>query len=133
MINKDDNPDYLNSFLDYSVTILNKSPNSIKEYNYDLAMFLKYIKLHYKLTNETDFTKITIKDIGIDTIKKITLDDIHSFISYLATELRSKSATRARKVSSIRIFFKYLSTKANLIEINPARKFRNSKTWKTYA
>ena len=127
MINREDNPDYLNSFLDYSVTILNKSPNSIKEYNYDLATFLKYIKLHYKLTDETDFAKITISDIDIDTIKKITLDDIHSFISYLATELRSKSATRARKVSSIRIFFKYLSAKANLIEVNPAQNLETPK------
>ena len=31
MIDRNDNPDYLNSFLDYSITILNKSPNSIKE------------------------------------------------------------------------------------------------------
>ena len=127
MINREDNPDYLNSFLDYSVTILNKSPNSIKEYNYDLAMFLKYIKLHFCLTNETDFSKITIKDIDLNTIKKITLDDIHAFISYLATELRSKPATRARKVSSIRIFFKYLSAKAKLIDTNPAQNLETPK------
>lgn len=127
MINREDNPEYLNSFLDYSVTILNKSPNSIKEYNYDLATFLKYIKLHFGLTNETDYSKITINDIGIETIKKITLDDIHSFISYLATELRSKPATRARKVSTIRIFFKYLSAKAKIIEINPAQNLETPK------
>ncbi len=127
MINRDDNPDYLNSFLDYSITILNKSPNSIKEYNYDLATFLKYIKIRYGLTNETDFSKIIIKDVDLDIIKKITLDDIHAFISYLATELRSKSATRARKVSSIRIFFKYLSAKAGLIEINPAQNLETPK------
>ena len=30
MISRDMNPEYLNSFLDYSVTILNKSPNTIK-------------------------------------------------------------------------------------------------------
>ena len=54
MISRENNPDYLNSFLDYSVTILNKSPNSIKEYNYDIAMFLKFIKLRFKLTNEDD-------------------------------------------------------------------------------
>lgn len=127
MISRENNPEYLNSFLDYSITILNKSPNSIKEYNYDLATFLKYIKLHFGLTNETDFSKITIKDIDIDTIRKITLDDIHAFISYLATELRSKPATRARKVSSIRIFFKYLSAKAKLIEINPAQNLETPK------
>ena len=31
--------------------------------NYDLAMFLKFIKLHFKLTNETDFSKISIKSL----------------------------------------------------------------------
>ena len=58
MISREQNPDFLNSFLDYSITILNKSPNSIKEYNYDLATFLKYIAIHFKLTKEKeDFSK----------------------------------------------------------------------------
>ena len=127
MIKREENPDYLNSFLDYSTTILNKSPNSIKEYNYDIAMFLKYIKIHFNLTKEKDFSKITIKNITIDIIKKITLDDIHSFLSYMAIELRSKATTRARKASTIRIFFNYLSQKAKLIEINPAQNLETPK------
>lgn len=127
MIKREDNPEYLNSFLDHSVTILNKSPNSIKEYNYDLATFLKYIKIRFGLTNESDFDKITINDLPIATIQKITLEDIYAFISYLATELNSKSATRARKVSSIRMFFKYLATKAKLIDINPAQNLETPK------
>lgn len=128
MIRKDENPDYLNSFLDYSATILNKSPNSIKEYNYDLMMFLRFIKIHYNMTTENDFSKIEIKDIPIEVIKKITLEDIHSFLSYMAIELRSKAATRARKCSTIRIFFNYLSQKANLIEINPAQNLETPKS-----
>ena len=127
MIDRNDNPDFLNSFLDYTVTILNKSPNTIKEYNYDLATFLKFIKIHFGLTNEHDFSKIVINDIDINTIKRITLDDIHAFISYLATNLRSKPATRARKVSSLRVFFKYLSSKAKLIESNPAQDLETPK------
>ena len=127
MIDRNDNPDYLNSFLDYSITILNKSPNSIKEYNYDIAMFLKYIKIRFKLTNETDFNAITISDIPIFEIRKIKLEDIHAFLSYLATDLRSKPATRARKASTIRIFFKYLSQKEKLIEINPAQNLETPK------
>lgn len=127
MIDREMNPDYLNAFLDYTITILNKSPNTIKEYNYDLATFLKFTKLHYGLTKEEDFSKITIKDIDISTIKKITLEDIHAFISYLATDLRSKPSTRARKISSIRVFFKYLSNKANLIEVNPAQNLETPK------
>lgn len=127
MINREDNPEFLNSFLDYSITILNKSPNSVKEYNYDLAMFLKYMKLHFKLTNETEFSKITIFDFSIDTLKRITLEDIHSFVSYLAVTNRSKPATRARKISTIRVFFKYLSVKAKIIEVNPAQNLETPK------
>ena len=127
MINREENPDYINSFLDYSATILNKSPNTIKEYNYDLQMFLRFIKIHFNMTKEVDFSKIPTKDITIETIKKIQLDDIHAFLSYMAIELRSKSATRARKASSIRVFFNYLSQKANLLEINPAQNLESPK------
>ncbi len=130
MIDRESNPEYLNSFLDYSITILNKSPNSIKEYNYDLINFLKFIKIEFKLTDEKDYSKITVNDLSLDVIKKITLEDIHKYISYMATELRSKPATRARKVSTIRIFFKYLSQKAKLIDVNPAQNLETPKLGK---
>ena len=112
MIKREENPDYINAFLDYSTTILNKSPNSIKEYSYDLAMFLKFIKIHFSLTKETDFSKIEIKDLSFDVIKKIELDDIH------------------RKISTIRIFFKYLSQEASqkfLLDHNPALNLKTPK------
>ena len=130
MINREDNPDFLNSFLDYTVTILNKSPNTIKEYNYDLATFLKFIKVHFKMTDEENFSNITIKDMSIDTLKKIKLDDIHAFLSYLTNTYHSKATTRARKVSSIRVFFNYLCAKANLIEINPAQNLETPKLYR---
>lgn len=127
MINSDQNPEFLNSFLDYSITILNKSVNSVKEYNYDLNMFFKYMKIHFKLTKETDFKKIYIKDFSLDTLKKITLSDIHAFLSYLAINQKSKPATRARKISTIRIFFSYLSQKEHLIDNNPAQNLETPK------
>jgi len=130
MIKREENPDYINAFLDYSTTILNKSPNSIKEYNYDLAMFLKFIKIHFHLTKETDFSKIEIKDLPFDMIKKIELDDIHAFLGYLTTTYHSKAATRARKISTIRIFFKYLSQEASqkfLLDHNPALNLKTPK------
>ena len=120
MIDREENPSYVNSFLDYSITILNKSSNSVKEYNYDLLMFLRFIKQHFNMTNEEDFKNIKIDDISLDTIKKITLDDIHAFLAFLVKEFNSKATTRARKVSTIRIFFKYLCQHAKLIDKNPA-------------
>ena len=130
MISRENNPDFLNSFLDYSITILNKSPNSIKEYNYDLAMFLKYIMIHFKQTDEKEFKDIDISSFSVELLKKITLNDIHSFVSYLAVDLRAKPATRARKISSIRIFFKYLTAKAHILSENPAQDLETPKQGK---
>ena len=119
MINPDQNPEYVNSFLDYSAVSLNKSPNSVKEYSYDLNMFLKYMKIHLKITKETDFSKIYVKDFSLQDLKKITTSDINSFLSYLALNQGNKPATRARKISTIRIFFAYLYDQ-KLIDNNPA-------------
>lgn len=127
MIQKEKNPEYLNSFLNYSITILNKSPNSVKEYNYDLVNFLRYMMIHFKLTKETDLQKIDITLFTEEDLKKITLEDIHSYISHLAIDNKSKATTRARKISTIRIFFKYLSQKANILKINPAQNLETPK------
>ena len=127
MISKEKNPEYLNSFLNYSITILNKSPNSVKEYNYDLTNFLKYMMIRFNLTNENDYDKIDISNFAENDLRKITLEDIHAYVSHLAVDNRSKATTRARKISTIRIFFKYLSQKANVLEINPAQNLETPK------
>ena len=111
MIEREKNPEYLNSFLDYSITILNKSPNSVKEYNYDLVNFFKFMADRFELTDIKSFTE--------KYLKKITLDDIHAYVSHLAIDNRSKATTR--------IFFKYLSQKANILEINPAQNLETPK------
>ena len=126
MIPRDNNPNYLNDFLDYMITIQNKSPNTVKEYNYDLATFLKFIKMHFKLTNEDNLENIVYNDITIDTISKVKLDDLHAFLAYLTSNFQSKAATRSRKVSSLRMFFNYLCLK-NIITINPTQNLETPK------
>ena len=130
MIDPFDNPIFLNDFLDYSSSILYKSPNSIKEYNYDIAHFLKFIKFRFRMSDTRDKTEIkTIKinDIDLKTIEKITLEDIHAFLAYLKDVYNSKPATIARKVSTIRIFFQYLCNKTKKIPTNPAQDLESPK------
>lgn len=130
MLNVENNPEFLNSFIDYTETILNKSPNTVKEYNYDLNNFLKFLKIRFKLTDETDFKNIVIKDMTIDDLKRVTLDDLHAYLGYLTRNNNSKPATRARKVSSIKALFNYLTAKTNLLEINPAQNLESPKLGK---
>lgn len=133
MINPEDNPEFLNDFLAYSSTILNKSENTIKEYNYDLAHFLKYIVFKYKLTDVKDeeFIKnIKINDLDIQILEKISLPDIHSFLAYLRTCYSSKPATLARKTASIKVFFKYMCNKTKKLSHNPAQDLETPKLGK---
>lgn len=130
MISRDENPYFLNDFLDYSSTILNKSPNTIKEYNYDIAHFLKFIKWNLgvtKLSDNEDIKSIHIQDMDLDTIKAIRLEDIHGFLAYLKNDYRSKPATLARKTASIRVFFHYLCNKTKKIPQNPAQDLESPK------
>ncbi len=129
MINTERNPEFLNSFLDYTATILNKSPNTVKEYNYDLNRFLRYIMFHLGITKEKNIDQIDIHDLTLDEMNKITLDDIHSYLFYLTNTFQSKPATRARKAASIRVFFKYLTQKG-LISQNPAMNLETPKLGK---
>ena len=130
MINTEGNPSFLNSFLDYTATILNKSPATVKEYNYDISRFLKFIMYYLKLTDEKNIDNIAIHNMDVSILNNLKLDDIHAYLFYLTNTFQSKPATRARKASSIRVFFKYLSQKANLIENNPALNLETPKLGK---
>ncbi len=127
MISEKDNPSFLNDFLDYMITIQNKSKNTVKEYNYDLATFLRFLKIHYNLTDESDLKKVAYNDITIETLKKVTLEDLHSFLGYLTKNYNSKATTRSRKVSSLRIFFNYLCRQKKLLTVNPAQDLETPK------
>ena len=127
MIRPENNPEYLNQFLDYSLTYQHKSPMSVDQYNYDLNLFLKYMKYHFKQTTETEMELISIKDFTIDDVRRITQEDIHLFISYLSINRRCGPATCAKRISTIRIFFKYLTIRANLLKENPAQNLETPK------
>ena len=127
MINTENNPEYLNSFLQYQLAYKRKSPESVNQYNCDLTMFLRYMKYHFGLTNEKEFNQITIKDFSLDQLSEIQEKDIHAFVSYLSINRRCGPATCARKISTIRIFFKYLTITSKMLKNNPAQNLETPK------
>lgn len=133
MITRDKNPEFVNDFLDYSATILNKSSNTIKEYNYDLAHFLKFIRYKFeevKIESEEYIKQIDISNMSLTTVAKITLQDIHAFLAYLKNCYNSKPATLARKTACLKVFFKYLCNKTKQIPLNPAQDLESPKIGK---
>lgn len=127
-----DAPELVRQFLVYNEAIKNKSSSTVEEYYRDLITFFKYIKhIKGKIPSDAEFDKIDISDVDIELIRSITTYDLHSFLVYCKTERDNNSTTRARKVSTLRQFFKYLTSHAHLLEINPAEMLDAPKLKKT--
>jgi len=124
----DDLPDIAVEFLNYMLTIRNKSLKTVQEYYYDLRTFFRFIKLtKHPGFKDADFDTMDVRDITLDDIKKIDLADLYSFMSYTSRMRDNTAVTRARKVASLRSFYKYLFSKAKLIDYNPAAELDSPK------
>lgn len=120
-------PKILVDYLNYNAN-LNKSKNTINEYRYDLTNFLKYLK--YLKNPKNDIASIDITDIDANFLNGVDLNDIYSYMSYLRDRCHNNSTTRARKVASIKGFFKYLYLKAKVINDNPSKELETPKIGK---
>lgn len=113
-------PEFIRGYISYTETVKNRSQKTVNEYYTDLRTFLRYLKLHWNcVPQDTEFESIKINDVDIDFIRKITLTDVYGFLVFCKNERDNNERTRARKVSSLRSFFKYLTVKCNLLEVNP--------------
>ncbi|MGI6280148.1 MAG: tyrosine recombinase XerC [Acutalibacteraceae bacterium] len=116
-------PEVIRNFLTYCETIKGKSSRSVEGYYIDLRTFFRYILLiRGKVEKGTDFEKINISDenVNIELIKTITITDLYAFLVFCKEERHNSPASRARKTSTLRIFFKYLSSHTHQLEKNPA-------------
>lgn len=126
-----DCPQILRDFLTYHETIKGQSPRTMSEYYLDLRMFLRFVKLmRSDMPISTPLEDISIKDIDLNFIRDIETSDIYDFLSYLANdraihpesgiqELGVSPAARARKLSAIKSFYKYLTIRTKQLEDNP--------------
>ena len=122
-------PIILEDYLNYMETIKGTSPNTTKEYFYDIRTFFRFIKIRYKLVEkDKPFDQIDISDVDLDLIKKISIQDLHAFISFTDKKLGNNNNTKSRKVASLKSFFDYLHSKVDLIDKNPAINLEFPKT-----
>ena len=126
-----DCPQILRDFLVYHETIKGQSPRTISEYYLDLRMFFRFIKLmRNDMPIHTVLDDISIKDVDIHFISTITTSEIFDFLSYLANDRTQNPdspapdygiapAARARKLSALKSFYKYLTVRTKQLSENP--------------
>ena len=126
-----DCPQILREFLIYHENIKGQSPLTISEYYLDLRMFLRFMKLmRNDMPITTKLEDIDIKDIDLDFLQEIETADVFDFLSYLsndravnpdspAPDYGISPTARARKLSAIKSFYKYLTVRTKQLQENP--------------
>jgi site-specific recombinase XerD len=91
------------------------------EYLLDLRTFFRYLeatRLFIDIESD-EFLEIDIKNIDLDYIKRIKTEKIYEFLMYTSQSRKNGWASRSRKLSSLKAFFKYLTAKKHLLDVNP--------------
>ncbi|MBQ9761669.1 MAG: tyrosine recombinase XerC [Oscillospiraceae bacterium] len=143
MLRFQDCPQILRDFLTYHETIKGQSELTISEYHLDLRMFLRFMKLmRNDMPIKTRLEDIPIKDIDIHFIAEITTSDVFDFLSYLSSDRTAdpdaaypeygiSASARARKLSAIKSFFKYLTVRTKQLSENPVAELEYPKIRKS--
>ena len=136
-------PEIIRSFLNYHENIVGHSKKTVDEYYLDLRTFFRYMKLLKSgLPHNTDLDEISISDVDLDFVRSVTLSDVYDYLGYMSRdrvrnqnasdpEYGLNSASRARKVSTIRSFYKYLTLKTHQLEANPIQDLDSPKIMKS--
>ncbi len=126
-------PIILQDYLNFLKSIRGLSPSTIKEYSYDLEVFLKYQiirKIYYgdTITFEKEFDyKSTNSIITPKFLESINITDFYAYLSYLDNEKDDNPTTRSRKISALKSFYKYLYQEIEVIDRNVTEKLKNPK------
>ena len=140
---RSDAPKILRDFLIYHETIKGHSQGTVDEYFLDLRTFFRFLKLRRGLAPQgADLEEIGIEDVDLAFVRAVTLSEVYEYLAFLSRDrvknARSRDAahgisasSRARKIASIKSFYKYLTVKANLLEENPVQDLDSPKIPKT--
>ena len=114
-------PEIIRDFLIYSETIKNKSALTVNEQYSDLRTFFRFLlKSRNLVDKEIEFTKIDITQVDENLVKTVTLNDLYLFLIFLKNERNNTAKSRARKASTLRTYFKYLTNNKGILKTDPS-------------
>ncbi|MBQ7965846.1 MAG: tyrosine-type recombinase/integrase, partial [Ruminococcus sp.] len=122
----------IKDYLLYMQTIKGKSPKTVDEYFSDIRTFFRFIKISRGIVSaSTPFEDIKVDDVDIELIKTVTLQDAYEFMNYLLRDRDNNASTRARKTSSLKSFFNYITVKKHLLDKDPIKELETPKRKKS--
>lgn len=115
-------PEFLRSYLGYMETVKGRSSKTIDEYFTDLRTFFRYMKRQRQtIPSNVEDSSISISDIDLDFVRTITLNDVYEYMNYAKNQRGNSNKTLARKATTLRVFFGYLTDKTHQLSYNPVQ------------
>lgn len=108
----------INEFLNFKLIIAGGAKSTVDQYYNDIHLLFQFIKSKRGL-DEKSVDDITITDCDLDFVKTITRVDIYDFMTFCFEKRNNSKRTIARKLSSVKEFYKYLCIKQHYLENNP--------------
>ena len=109
-------------YMFYILTIKGRSPRTVNAYHQDLFLFFRFVKISKNSSlSLDDISEVSIDDLDYNFLSGITLSDIYAFLNYVSSDRDNHAATRARKASSLRSYFNYMTSKANILPEDPTK------------
>lgn len=115
-------PPIFQEFISYKTAVQGCSVKTVDEYALDLKIFFKFIIATRcgVPTEGEEFDQVTIDSVDLEMAKSVTTGDIYAFLMYATNTRNNRNASKARKLSAIKAFYKYLVAKRRYFDENPA-------------
>lgn len=120
-------PQILREYLGYMETVKGRSANTVNGYFIDLRTFFRFLLIQRGVCKPNPDASPDIRLVDLDLLRTVTLADLFEFMNYSKSERDNSNVTRARKVSSLRQFFHYLTEIVHKLDENPAQNLSSPK------
>ena len=108
------------NFFMYLSNVRGRSNSTVDEYRCDLSVFIRYLLKSRKYNDDNDIDiDNCFKKVDDELLKSVTSMEVLEYMNYLAKDRYCSPSTRARKLASLRSFYKYLTVHLKLIESDP--------------
>ena len=114
-------PALFHSFGSYKTVVQNRSVNTVSDYLSDLRLFFRYLRMSRENLPAEQFSKIDISCVDLAYAGSVKKSEIYEFLNFMTEHGKNHAGARARKLSAIKAFYKYLTVATGQLSENPAR------------
>lgn len=126
LINYDELPQLVRNFASYKLTVQGRSKKTVDEYALDLRTFLRFLLIkrsggNIKEMSAEELATLDISGIDSDFITSVTTEEVYDFLYYTIDTRQNDWSARARKLSALKSFYKYLTASARITDSDPTK------------